>query len=383
MRVALNVFCALLAITLLAIPGQAQTDGRASKPQQTINPTPQTDTAIRTSRIVGSKVSNHAVGTPDTGRSADVSLVSSRVAAGSTPSSAIRNDVGNVSTNAAPKNTSQPLWGNAPAKVEETNAGTNRISKSGGTPTPLASLTRIYRVGVGDVLDIRLLDVPTRESTLFTVLAGGVVEYPLIAEPVNVAGMRVEEIGALLTSRIKVIDHPRLSVNVRDHASHNVVVTGLVYNPGSKVLRQEAVPLYVVLAEAVARQGATKATITRNGNSIAVDLADQAAISTLLVSGDMVKVSNGPPAAPQYYYVYGEINAPGEKAFRPGLTLTQSILASGGITKNAGGRVRLTSLTSDAAPSTTEFNVKEILEGRNPDPTLKPGDRLEVIRGRW
>jgi hypothetical protein len=148
-------------------------------------------------------------------------------------------------------------------------------------------------------------------------------------------------------------------------------------------LRQEAVPLFVVLAEAVARQGASRATITRNGQTIAVDLADQTAIATLVMSGDLVTVSNAPPAPPQYYHVSGEINLPGEKVFRSGLTLTQSLLASGGITQNASGRVKLTSQTTNAGPVTTEINIREILEGRSPDPTIKAGDRLEVTRGRW
>jgi protein involved in polysaccharide export with SLBB domain len=143
------------------------------------------------------------------------------------------------------------------------------------------------------------------------------------------------------------------------------------------------VPLFVVLAEAVARQGASRATITRNGQTIAVDLADQTAIATLVMSGDLVTVSNAPPAAPQYYHVSGEINLPGEKVFRAGMTLTQSLLASGGITQNASGRVKLTSQTTNAGPVTSEINIKEILEGRSPDPAIKAGDRLEVTRGRW
>jgi protein involved in polysaccharide export with SLBB domain len=260
---------------------------------------------------------------------------------------------------------------------------TTKLVAATVSTVPSVSLTKIYRVGVGDVLDIRLKDVSTRESTLFTVLAGGVVEYPLIEEPIKVEGLRVEEIAARLASRIKVIDQPRLLVNVRDHASHNVLVTGLVYNPGSKALRQEAVPLFVVLAEAVTRQGASRAIITRNRQTITVDLADQTAIATLVMSGDLVTVSNAPPAAPQYYHVSGEINSPGEKMFRSGVTLTQALLASGGITQNASGRVKLTSTAAGAPPVTIEVNIKEILEGRNPDPTIKAGDRLEVIRGRW
>ena len=41
------------------------------------------------------------------------------------------------------------------------------------------SLTEIYRVGVGDVLDIRLLNSANHKSTLFTVVGGGVIDLPV------------------------------------------------------------------------------------------------------------------------------------------------------------------------------------------------------------
>ena len=358
MKYAPYPLCALLALFLTASAGYSQTNNQVKQY------TPAgTDTTIRSSRVVGpAKDSNHAAGDPV-------------LAAATVPT-------GIGLENKRPSGSSEPLWGNAPARVDERVAAPRKLTSS-ATPVAAPALTQIYRVGVGDVLDVKIVDMPTRDSTLFTVLAGGVLEYPLIEEPVKVEGLRVEEIAARLASRIKVLDHPRLVVNVRDHASHNVVVTGLVYNPGSKVLRQEAVPLYVVLAEAVAREGATRATINRNGQIISADLANQAAISTLVVSGDLITVSTAPPAPPQHYSVSGEINVPGEKVFRPGLTLTQSLLASGGITQNAGGRVKVTSQALDGTPVSVECNVKDILEGRSPDPAIKPGDRVEVIRGRW
>lgn len=378
MRKAPCLLFALLAAIVMVPTGLAQTQRKPLNQPQNANSQPRTDTSIRTSRVVGAgKASNHAVGTDLTPSRTDLT-----VAASSSPDVTPRGNE-NLPTNEGSRRAAGPVWGNAPVPVLESNSVPNRLSPPAEAASPSAALTRIYRVGVGDVLDIRLLNTPTRQSTLFTVLTGGVVEHPLIEEPMKVEGLRVEEIAARLTSKIKVIDNPRLLVKVRDHASHNVVVTGQVYNPGSKVLRQEAVPLYVVVAEAVVRPGAARATITRNGQTITIDLSDQTASSTLVVNGDLVKVFNAPPAAPQYYSVLGEINSPGEKSFRPGLTLTQSILASGGITQNASGRVRVKSQETGDASAILEVNVKEILEGRKPDPAIKPGDRVEMLRGRW
>ena len=356
----------VLAAMLLATNGFAQADRRQSTPQ-----TNNGDSTIRTSRVVGAgRSSNHVVNSSEARQTSGLTL-----AATTLPSAG--ND---ALTTEGSRSAGKPAWGNA-AIIKPALKTSGDVSPA----TPEASvsptsLTRIYRVGVGDVLDIRLLNTPTRDSTLFTVLTGGLVEYPLIDKPLKVDGLSAEEIAARLTGKIKVIDNPRVVVSVRDHSSHNVIVTGLVYSPGSKVLRQEAVPLYVVLAEAVARPGAARATIARAGQTIAVDLGDQAATSELLFDGDMVTVSTAPPSS---YYVSGEINSPGEKTFRAGLTLTQAILASGGITRNASGKVKIFSTGAGKTSTAVEYNVKEILEGRKPDPTLKPGDRLEIIHGRW
>lgn len=359
----------LITGLFMGISGFAQTDRR-----RTENPPSGSVNTVRTSRVIGARDSNHA----RTGEGRQPSN-QTLAASGSTP-----NRVDDVLTNEGSKRKPDLAWGNVPIVRSDMNVSPRVGGAVPAGPTSSTALTRIYRVGIGDVLDIRLLNTPTRESTLFTVLPGGVVEYPLIDQPLRVEGLSVEEIAARLTQGIKVINHPRISVKVRDHSSHNVIVTGLVYNPGAKVLRQEAVPLYVVLAEAVARAGAARATITRsNGQTIMVDLADQEASATLLVNGDLVKVSSAPPALPQHFHVSGEINSPGDKVYRAGLTLTQSILASGGITQNASGKVKLTSQIAGKASAPVEYNVREILEGRRADPLLKPGDRLEVIRGRW
>src|SRR5262249_7811991 len=101
------------------------------------------------------------------------------------------------------------------------------------------SLTQVYRVGIGDVLDVQIADMPTGKSTLFTVLEGGKLDYPLAGEALNVRGLTTDQIAAQLTSHIKVLDTPRVLVKVRDFASHSVTITGLVANPGAKFLRRE------------------------------------------------------------------------------------------------------------------------------------------------
>jgi protein involved in polysaccharide export with SLBB domain len=260
-------------------------------------------------------------------------------------------------------------------------AATNTASASASTA---ALPTSIYKVGVGDVLDIRLLNSSRSESTLFTVMEGGLLEYPLAGDPLQVAGMTTEEIGASLISKVKIYDKPQVVVSVRQYGSHNVIVTGLVNEPGTKTLRREAVPLYVLLAEAQPRPEAGQATIMRAGSQgITIDLTNSTASSTLVYPGDVITLSVAPPAPPQFFFIGGQINSPGQKNFHAGLTLTQAILASGGTSRFAGSKVKVLRQGPDGRLMTTEYNLKQIENGKVPDPQLQPGDRVEIARGGW
>lgn len=277
----------------------------------------------------------------------------------------------------------------APAKTMATvpNATADKTAPTGGEETAAAggqALTNLYKIGIGDVLDVRLLNAATRESTLFSVMAGGLLEYPLAGEPVAVAGFTTDEIAELLTSKVKVYENPKIVVSVREYASHNVIVTGLVNDPGTKVLRREAMPLYVVLAEAQPRPEAGSALIMRaGGKSLKVNLTDANAMTTLVLPGDVITLAAPPPAQPQFFYIGGQINSPGQKDFHAGMTLTQAVLASGGTTRFAGSKIKVSRQGPDGRLVTTEFNLKQIESGKIPDPALQPGDRLDVSRSGW
>lgn len=280
--------------------------------------------------------------------------------------------------------TSVPSGESAPAAKTTSDEPKTTPTANPANTTPPAPPTSIYRVGVGDVLDIRLLNAQGRESTLFTVMAGGLLEYPLAGDPVPVAGLTTDEVDARLTSKIKLYENPQIVVSVREYASHTVIVAGLVNESGTKVLRREAMPLYVVLAEAQLKPEAGRASIMRaDGQSLMVNLADPTATTTLVLPGDVITITALPPAPPQFFYVGGQVASPGQKDFHVGLTLTQAVLASGGTTRFAGSKVKVSRQGADGKLVTAEYNLKQIEAGKIPDPVLQPGDRLEVGRGSW
>jgi protein involved in polysaccharide export with SLBB domain len=257
------------------------------------------------------------------------------------------------------------------------------LENSTGAPAaanPLMAATQVYRIGPNDVLDIQLAGNHSRKSTLFTVLDGGVLEYPLAGNPIPVAGMTTSDLAAVLRQRIKIFENPVVVVNVRDYASHTVTVTGFVSAPGKKALRREAVPLYAMLAEVVALPEAARATISRQGRpTMNLDLKDPNHAATLVVSGDVIKVLGAPPPPTEFFFVGEGLNSPGQKAYHSGLTLTQAILASGGVRMNAGSRIRISRQRADGRLVNEDFDLRKIQSGKIPDPDLQKGDRIEVI----
>jgi protein involved in polysaccharide export with SLBB domain len=257
------------------------------------------------------------------------------------------------------------------------------VKRNSSSVTP-ASPTEIYKVGAGDVLDIRILNSPARESTLFTVLESGAIDYPLAGEErVEVAGLTSGEIEDLLKEKVKLYENPQISVTVRDYASHTISVLGLVEKPGTKALRREAIPLYVIMAEAIPHPTANKATILRavDKQTITVNLEDN---ETLIYPNDIIRVISGSGGGKnssgqsQFYYIGGEIVSGGQKDFHEGITLTQAILACGGLKKSSVRKVVIRRKDAQGKLVPTEFDLKLIKEGKIADPLLEAGDTVEI-----
>jgi polysaccharide export outer membrane protein len=274
-----------------------------------------------------------------------------------------------------------PLKAEVPAASPANNATNN--SPAGAAP---ASPSSIYRPGVGDILDIRLVNGMAKDFTLYTVLSNGTIDYPLAGEPLPVAGLTTDEIGARLSAALKrrgIYERAQFQISVRDYVSHTVTVSGLVEQPGQKVLRREAVPLYVVLSEAFPRADAGRVVVISRatGHTKTFDLADTNALNELVAPGDVINLQ---PRPQEFYYVGGQVGSPGQRDFHAGITLTQAILAAGGVTRGGSKRtvVTVSRQGADGRLTATDYVLQEIEEGRAPDPRVQPGDRIEIGRKR-
>lgn len=247
-----------------------------------------------------------------------------------------------------------------------------------------AQPTEIYKVGIGDILFISIQNAPSKETTYFTVLNDGNIDYPLAGEMVQILGLTVDQIEEVLEGKIKLYENPQVSVKVREHNSHFYTVLGLVEKSGEKTMPREALPLYVVKAESVVNSRANEVTIKRgNQEKKVLDLTDTKSGDFLIYPGDIVEFrandeTAGLSKATQFYFIGGEINSGGRKDYIKGITLTQAILESGGLKKSNVKKVIIRRKNSIGMLVPTEFDLKAIKDGKAVDPVLEAGDTIEI-----
>ena len=248
-------------------------------------------------------------------------------------------------------------------------------------PTADEGLTKIYRVGPGDVLDVRLTDGVPAQSTLFTVSAAGFLEHAELSTPIRSAGLTVDDIAARIEEDLKQrssIKNPRVSVAVEEYISHTILVSGLVKEPGTKSLKREGIPLFVVIADAQPLPEAGRVSVQRNASneSFLIDLSETSALKMLVRPGDVVSLLE---REAQFFYLSGLVKSPGEKIFRRGLTLTQAIIAAGGLSKD-GKKAELARDNGKGFLVVKRYKLKDVEAGKVPDPQIQTGDRITIIK---
>lgn len=259
-----------------------------------------------------------------------------------------------------------------PGLAEDSHAV--RVLSPGATkPANDLDLTRIYRVGPGDVLAVRLTGSSTAQPSLVTVTAGGLIELNGLSSPLSCTGLTVEEIEAGVTRRQP---GSTMEISVSEYASHTIIVSGLVKEPGVKIIKREAIPLYVVVADAQPLPEAENVTLLRHDSneSFVFELSKPTQMNMLVRPRDVITVQVKPA---EFYYLSGAVASPGEKPFRRGLTLSQAIIAAGGLLKDA-KEARLYRDSGTGFLGASRYKIKDIDSGKIADPRIQPGDRITI-----
>jgi polysaccharide export outer membrane protein len=115
------------------------------------------------------------------------------------------------------------------------------------TPSPRVASDDRYRIGAGDVLDIKVLNKPQFNREGVRVSPRGMIRMPLIKDEIKAACRTEEELEIEITAQLKeYVREPQVTVQIQQYQSEPVAVLGSVHAP-SRFLLQRRVRLLELL----------------------------------------------------------------------------------------------------------------------------------------
>jgi len=229
-----------------------------------------------------------------------------------------------------------------------------------------------YVLGVNDEVDITVFNrSDTKVSTRIS--EDGTVTFPFIGN-VRAQGETPRTLAAVIAGKLQAggfFNNPIVNVTVRSFISNSVTVFGNVNQPGVLPLdRPLTLAMMIARAGGVRSDAATYAVLRhRNGEGeqkiLFADLSEVNGSGVLLKAGDTIYV----PQADQFF-VYGQVNAPGQFVIQTGMTVRQALARAGGPT--LGGSEKKVSLYRNGK-LTKKIPLDEPVQ---PNDVLRVGERL-------
>ncbi len=239
------------------------------------------------------------------------------------------------------------------------------------------------RLGVGDLLDVNVYNVPEL-ATKSRLGSNGDIYLPLI-DYVHLAGLTVEEGQALIEKRLSdggFVKNPHVTLNVDQSSSQGASLLGEVARPGLYPIIGEPRLLDVVSAAggftAAAGQTITVTHRNQSDKPVTVPLnrkrTDNPASNIAVSPGDTIVVHRA-----DVVYVVGEVSRPsGFLMDSDNLTVLKVIALAGGTTRIA--KLNGVKIIRKGPEGMTETPVqlKKMLEAKAIDIPLKPEDIVFV-----
>jgi polysaccharide export outer membrane protein len=295
----------------------------------------------------------------------------------------------------------------------------------------LVSPDEDYHIGVGDVMEVQVEDMPEASKSI-RVTAAGTFLMPILGR-MRAQGKTPEELAQEIADRLRgdYLKDPKVSVVVKDYNSRSFFIQGAVRNPG--VFQIEGRPslltlitlaggladnhgaLSFIIRRARQQQPTGLALSTNGGESMpgpsspagqtatpgsegttAGSIEDEEpkyellrvninnllkgnfSNNAMLQPGDIVNI---PPS--DVFYVAGEVKAPGSFSLKEGTTLRQAISLAQGTNYNAATE-RAIIFRDDASGTRQEIQVDiaAVMKGKKEDVPIIANDIIIVPNSR-
>ncbi|MBQ0929190.1 polysaccharide export protein EpsE [Ideonella alba] len=213
------------------------------------------------------------------------------------------------------------------------------------TSAPVAALAPAtapeYRLGPGDTIRVQVYQSPDLSLEL-RLSDAGMASYPLLGA-IRLGSLTVSEAEQFIAEGLKrgeYIKNPQVTVVLMQARGSQVSVLGQVARPGRYPLEQGGTRMSEVLAQAggvLPQQGADRIVVvgTRAGKPFRTEVDLPSVFETSDRPGDLVLLGNDVlwvERAP-LFYIYGEVQRPGQLRLERGMTLLQGLAAGGGLTQ--------------------------------------------------
>ena len=314
---------------------------------------------------------------------------------------------------------------------QTSNQAVGKNPDIGRSSAVLVSPDEDYRIGVGDVIDVQVEDMPEASRSI-RVTAAGTFLMPILGR-MKAQGKTPEALGQEIADRLRgdYLKDPKVSVVVRDYNSRSFFIQGAVRSPG--VFQIEGRPsllTLITLAGGLAdNHGAVSFIIrrTKQQQIMGVDLSNKELESkpglsspagktattgvegstasgvddeeqkyellrvninnllrgnfsnnALLEPGDIVNI---PPS--DVFYVAGEVKAPGSFSLKEGTTLRQAISLAQGTNYNAATE-RAMIFRDDMSGTRQEIpvDIGAVMKGKKEDVPIIANDIIIVPNSR-
>jgi polysaccharide export outer membrane protein len=221
-------------------------------------------------------------------------------------------------------------------------------------PTEVTATSNVddrYRIGPGDLLDIRILNRPNLSRDSVRVEGNGMIRMPLVDTEIQAACKTEGELAKEISGRyLKFYRNPQVDVFVKEYRSVTVSIIGFVNDQGRFQL-QRRIRLLELLTYAKGasekagqtinivhsapviecQQGSVeREDLAFSSYKLSDTLAGKPQANPYLQAGDIVTL----PEAEQIYVV-GNVLSPRSIPLREPITLTQAIAMAGGVAKDS------------------------------------------------
>lgn len=270
--------------------------------------------------------------------------------------------------------------GPAPTKSDSPNPNNNGLMQR--APSEILP-GRAIHLHPGDAIGVSVYGVPDYKLTA-RIAGDGVVDLPLIGG-VHLAGLTVEQAQRKVAQELidrQMILYPDVLISVQDSMVDVIGVMGEVNSP-------KAIPAYapMSLLDVISAAGGLKAdashsiSILRKGVAepllvvLNSDPANAVSQNIPLYPGDRVLVSRV-----GVVYVVGAVTHQGAFPITPDtpLTLLQAVTMSGGAGFQASQKNARIIRTTGATRREIPVNLKNVTEGKAPDPILQSDDIVMI-----